>query len=236
MIATGLDHAGVAVPNLDAAAAAFEALGFQVTPTAPHLPGGITGNRCIMFAHGYIELLGNLGGQSATLARFLARYQGIHVISLSTDNASLAAQRLGRDPIESARDSARFVRVALTELEPRLQLIQHLTPEAVWRPETLIHPNGAQSLEAIVMTAENPARAAADLSRAAGLPVVPDPDGGTTLRMAHGEVRILRDLAKLFPSLTPPPSLPYVAGVILKCPSLAGQTASAAGVALKFIA
>lgn len=229
MIASGLDHAGVAVHDLDAAGAAWEALGFQVTPTAPHLPGGITGNRCIMFEQGYIELIAMLGGHSATLARFLAAYEGIHILSLATDDAAGAARRLGTELIESARETeggtARFARVALTALVPRVQLIQHLTPELVWQAPQLVHRNGATALAGIVMTATNPAAQAAALSRAAGVPVVPDPAGGYALRMGRGQVRIL-------------PGEDRVTGVELRGrdPARIGTTLTASGVQIAFVA
>lgn len=239
-LAIGLDHVGIAVHDLNAAAAEFEALGFHVTPIAPHLPGGITGNRCVMLGQGYLELLAVIApsGRSATVEKFLARYQGIHVISLATDDAEAAGKRLGREAIRSERATdrglAHFARVALTELTPRLQLIQHLTPELVWRAEDCVHPNGAQALASVVMTAEAPAIAAADLARTAGLVLVPDPEGGYALRLG---VRVLDDIGKIFPGIAVP-SLPFVAGVEVRTSNTAliGQTRSAAGVAVRFIA
>ena len=239
-LASGLDHVGIAVHDLNAAAAEFEALGFQVTPVAPHLPGGITGNRCVMLGQGYLELLAVIdpAGRSATVEKFLARYQGIHVISLASDDAEAAGKRLGREVIRSERATdggpARFARVALTDLAPRLQLIQHLTPELVWRAEDCVHPNGAQALASVVMTAETPAMAAADLARTAGRVLVPDPDGGYALRLG---VRVLDDIGKIFPGLAVP-SLPFVAGVEIRTSNadLVGQVRSAAGVAIRFIA
>lgn len=240
-LATGLDHVGIAVHDLNAAAAAFEALGFQVTPAAPHLPGGITGNRCVMLGQGYLELLGVIApaGRSATVEQFLGRYQGIHVISLAIDDAEAAGKRLGLEVIGSERATdgglARFARVALTALTPRLQLIQHLTPELVWRAEDCVHPNGAQALAAVVMTAESPAIAAADLARTAGRVLVPDPDGGYALRLGSGEVRVLDDITAMFPGLAVP-SQPFVAGVVIKTAdkALIGQVFTAAGVAIRF--
>jgi hypothetical protein len=231
-IATGLDHAGVAVHDLDTAAAEWQALGFQVTPTAPHLPGGITGNRCVMFREGYVELIAMLAGHSATLARFLARYQGIHIISLATADADGAGQRLGQPIIRSERETdagtARFARIVLAEIVPRVQLIRHLTPELVWQPAQTRHPNGASALVGIVLRAERPAEAAASLSRAAGVPVVPDPEGGYALRLAHGQVRVLPD----------GPPEPYVTGIELRSddPTALGRTLSATGVDIRFVA
>ena len=230
-LAIGLDHAGVVVHDLDAAAAEWEALGFQVSPTAPHLPGGVTGNRCVMFGEGYIELIAMLGGHSATLARFLARHQGIHIVSLATGDAEAAATRLGQPLIRSERETqggtARFKRVVLTEPVPRIQIIEHLTPGLVWQSAQTRHANGATALAAIVIHAETPAIPAAALSRAAGVPVVPDPDGGYALRLRHGQIRILPN----------GPPEPHVTGIELRSdnPAMAGGTLAATGVTIRFV-
>src|SRR5688572_33085671 len=55
-----LDHLAHFVPDLDAAAAVWEKLGFCVTPVSHHnvsgKPAG-TSNRCVMLEQGYLELL-----------------------------------------------------------------------------------------------------------------------------------------------------------------------------------
>jgi catechol 2,3-dioxygenase-like lactoylglutathione lyase family enzyme len=230
MIATGLDHVGVVVRDLESAAAAWQALGFQVTPLAPHLPGGITANRCVMLGRGYIELVGNHAGESATIGRFLARGEGIRILSLATPDAEAAAKRLGREVVRSERETpdgpARFARIVLAEFEPRIQLIQHFTPALVWRAPDLVHANGATALLSVTLSAESPATPAAALSRAAGVPVVPDPEGGYALRLAQGEIRILQG----------GPALPNVTFITVQTPdpTLIGQTVHATGVAIRF--
>src|SRR5260370_25607181 len=55
-----LDHVAHFVPDLDAAGALLEALGFSVTPLSKHQHSGKpagTSNRCVMFEHGYVEIL-----------------------------------------------------------------------------------------------------------------------------------------------------------------------------------
>ena len=243
MNATGLDHAGVAVHDLHLAAAAWTALGFQVTPTAPHLPGGVTGNRCVMFAQGYVELIAVIapGGHSATLIRFLQRYQGIHVLSLATDDAAAAGTRLGQTVIRSERPTehgiARFARVALTDLVPRVQLIQHLTPELVWQAPQLIHANQAMALRSIVMQAADPAALAHELGQAAGVAPAPDRAGGYRLQLGQGELRVLADITGLFPNLIPP-SLPFVAGIEVATTDATrvGSVTLASGVGIRFTA
>ena len=79
--ATGLDHVGIVGPDLPTLAAAFDAVGFYLTPLARHA-GGRTGNRCAIFAEGgYLELMSTIdGGTSATLEKFLARHVGAHTL------------------------------------------------------------------------------------------------------------------------------------------------------------
>ena len=88
---TGLDHVGVAVPDLDTAAAEWQALGFAVQPLSPHLSDGQptgTGNRNIMLAEGYIELLATIdpARPSATLTRCTAHHHHhfVHIFATST--------------------------------------------------------------------------------------------------------------------------------------------------------
>lgn len=193
-LATGIDHVGVVVRDLAAASAAWAAAGFA--------PSG-AGNRLVMLHGGYVELLADDPAQpSATLARMLAQGEGAHVLSLRVDDAAAAASRLGlaaglvensrpADPARPDGPQARFRRLPLTDQDPRLQLIEHRTPELVWQPGWLTHPNGARALETVTMRAEHPAPLAARLSRLAGLPVTPDPEGGYALAIRDGLVRIL---------------------------------------------
>jgi hypothetical protein len=236
-----LDHVGVAVRDLGRAAVAWEQLGFRLTaPAAQMTPGpdgtmlasGIANCRA-MFRRGYVELIACVdpARPSATLGRFLERYQGIHVITLEVADAGLAASRLhlagfAADLTQSARPAdpdkpdspqARFTRLPLAGAEPRLQLLQHHTPQLVWREAELHHPNRAVALEAVIIAADHPAELAARLSRAAGREVVPDPAGGFALNLVHGQVRVLppEALGRVLPGTTIP-CLPFVAGIVLR--------------------
>jgi hypothetical protein len=231
--AVGLDHVGVATADLAAAAAEWQRLGFALTPLARHAPPAGTANRCAMLRDGYIELIAVVDPErpSATLQRFLARYAGIHILSLAISDEQAALDRLTRagfttEIATSARPAnprrpngpqARFARLPLTDAEPRLQLLRHLTPELVWQKRFLRHPNNAVALDAVVMVDDPPAVLAARLSRAAGVAVVPDPAGGYALPLARGQARILPPVAleNVFPGVTIP-SLPFVAGIIVR--------------------
>ena len=228
--AEGLDHVGVVTADLNAAARAWQRLGFALTRMARHAAPAGTGNRCAMLGRGYLELLATVDPTrpSATLDRFLARYAGIHIVSLAISDEQAALDRLRRagfttdiafserpaDPAKPKGALARFARLPLADAEPRVQLLHHLTPELVWQKRFLRHPNHAVALEAVVMAADPPAVLAARLSRAAGVAVVPDPAGGYALELRQGRVRVLppEALEKVFPGVAIP-SLPFVAGI-----------------------
>jgi hypothetical protein len=236
-LATALDHVGVAVPDLDAAAAEWAALGFTVQPLAPHMADGKptgTGNRNVMLREGYIELLATIdpARPSGTIARFLAHHTGIHVLTLATDDEAAALARLERAgfataiarssrPAPPADGLAEFARIPLAEADPRLQLLRHLTPGLVWQEEFLVHANGARALREVIVAADPPAGLAARLSRAAGLALVPDPAGGLALPVPGGRVRILPPevAARLLPGAEVP-ALPAILGIVVQTDDL----------------
>jgi hypothetical protein len=229
--AEGLDHVALAVRDLAVAAAAWEGLGFALTPLAVHADGaGVpsgTGNRCVMLGQGYVELISVLdpARPSRTLAGFIARYEGAHILSLAIDDAVAAQARLGRAGFAVAlaassrmtdAGEARFERLPVAEAVPRLQLIRQLTPELVWRAQDMVHPNRAAGLEEVLMVAEAPAALAALVSRVAGRPMRPDPVGGFVLGLPQGRVRVLSRaaMAGVLPGVAIPPS-PGIAGMVI---------------------
>jgi hypothetical protein len=242
--AQSLDHVGIAGRDLGALAAQYERIGFQLTPLARHsgrrtpdgpiVPFG-TGNRCIMLREGYLELIAVVDPDafSDTLTRFLARYAGIHILALGIDDEEANLARLRRagidlpgiaylerpvDDADPEGPKARFARLPWPEApEGRLQLIRHLTPEAIWQPRFLEHPNRAEALEEVVLAVQSPAEAGARFSRLAGLPLAPDPAGGMRLDLPRGRVRLLppEALGAVFPGIAIP-SLPFVAGLLIR--------------------
>jgi hypothetical protein len=224
-LATGLDHVGIVVRDRAEGVAAWAALGFAVA-----------GGR-IMLGQGYLELLADDPARpSATLARFLAQGEGAHVLSLRVDDARAACVRLARsglkaEPLAADRpaDPARpdgpracFLRVPLTDADPRLQLIEHQTPELVWQRRFLTHPNGAAALAGVTFGAADPAAMAARLSRVAGRPVVPAA-GGYRLALPQGEVDILQGEGP-----------PRITRIKLRAPE--NRTVMASGVTVQFSA
>ena len=241
---TTLDHAGLAGPDIGVLHGQFEALGFTLTPLSrqsgrltadgPVVPWG-TANRCAMLRDGYIELLGIVDPAAPAngLDGFLARYAGMHILALGIDDEDAAVDRLRRGGLvvpgvlhlERAVDDgdpdgprARFARVPLPDApEGRVQLIRHLTPEAIWQARFMEHANRAVALEAVILAVADPAATAARLSLLAGCPVVPDAAGGYALRLARGVVRVLdpAGLATVLPGVRAP-MLPFMAGMVVR--------------------
>ncbi|MGH6931436.1 MAG: VOC family protein, partial [Dongiaceae bacterium] len=84
----GIDHALVGVRDLEVAHAAWQAMGFTVTPRGRHIGWG-TANYCVMLRRGYVELLGILDPVQFTndLDKFLAAREGLMGLAFgSRDN------------------------------------------------------------------------------------------------------------------------------------------------------
>ena len=102
-----VNHVGMAVRDLAATTARFEALGFQLTPYSPHSgawkPGDAvqplgSGNRCVMFADNYLEILASdhPRRQAERIAGFLAHHEGGHIICFNAENMQAVDDRLRR--------------------------------------------------------------------------------------------------------------------------------------------
>jgi hypothetical protein len=226
---------------MEAAALEWRQLGFTPTVLARHGtagPDGVirstgTGNRCIMLGQGYLKLIAVVDPSrpSATIARFLARHAGIHILTFATPDAGAALHRLRRagldteliassraaDPAAPDGAQARFERLAITAAVPRLQLLRHLTPELVWQPRFLRHPNHAVALEAVIVVSDAPAEFAAMLSRVAGVAVAPDPLGGYAMALGQGWVRVVpSDAARAMLPGVDIGCSPFAAGLVLR--------------------
>ena len=210
MSRVALDHVGVVTRDLTTLAGQYEHLGFTLTPFARQADGRI-GNRCVMLQHSYIELLAVVdpNAASATLDRFLARYAGIHILAFAFGDEQAVLARLRRAGIDAPSDSrieravddtdttgprARFAVIPLPEQpEGRINLVHHLTPEALWQDRFLRHRNNAAALAEVIVVVDDPVDTAARFSRLVGCPVVPDATGGFALDLAHGRVRLVTD-------------------------------------------
>jgi 4-hydroxyphenylpyruvate dioxygenase-like putative hemolysin len=155
-----IDHAVIAVRDLDAAAARCRELGFTLTPRGTHSIG--SQNHCIMLGSTYIELL-VAPLPHPWLEYYRAFGEGLAAIALSTDDADAAYRQFedagAKPPMDLARPVeggvARF-RLVQIEGAPQVFICQHLTRELVWRPEWQRHANGATELVQVSLPAKKP--------------------------------------------------------------------------------
>lgn len=173
----GIDHVIVGTADLDAAAAGFARLGFNVSPKMVH-PFG-TANRLIMFGDSFIELLGiedaSRLGRLVVLRDFLrATGGGPWGLVFRALDARAEWRRCAEEGLEpgalqrdveravdmpdGTRRVARFSSFGLggsatpTYMEGFSQ--QHV-PEAVWIPEWQLHGNGARAMTAVTVATDN---------------------------------------------------------------------------------
>ena len=225
-----LDHLAHFVPDLGAAAAVWEALGFKVTPVSAHnvsgKPAG-TSNRCVMLEEGYLELLApTMDTPHAQRVRALMkRYDGVHLACFGTPDAAAEHLRLGAHGFEpepvvdlqrkiETGDSVGFrvVYVPPGKMpEGRVQYCEHLTPQQVWR-EPFVNPF---RLRAVYVVADEPEEVAARWGRFGGLLPRPE-DGFVRLDTARGRVIIgtARALSRILGKV---PQAPALAGYALSC-------------------
>jgi catechol 2,3-dioxygenase-like lactoylglutathione lyase family enzyme len=247
MTGFNLDHVGIAVADLDAAAAQYRRLGFQLTARGYHTlpaptPGAPrprlgTGNNCAMLKRGYLELIGIVEPDyQGRLRADIAHYQGVHIIAFGTADAAASADALRRAgiavtgpriverPIEEGTrtDLARFDIVDFPDAlfpEGHFFAIGHATPELLWKPPLLAHPNGVVGLDTLTIAVGDPADFAARLGRT--LSVSPVRGEGLVVKLAEGEVRVV-DAAWLAAHVEGTmPTLPYVAGLGLAVETIA---------------
>ncbi|MEO8143823.1 MAG: VOC family protein [Betaproteobacteria bacterium] len=234
-----LDHVAHFVPDLGAAARALEALGFTVTPPSAQQttdgPAG-TSNVCVMLEQGYLEFLAPNGSNpdadtpnAQRLRASMRRYAGVHLACFGTPDAEGEHRRLkdhGFGPLplvqlqrETAeRKTAKFqvVRAAPERMpEGRIQFVQHLTPEAIWRPQYLGHTNNVVKLACVFAVARDPVEAGARWARFAAL--LPRPEGAFVhLPASRGQV-LIGNRESWIALLGAAPDAPALAGYALEC-------------------
>ena len=187
-----LDHAVIDVrDHIDDALRCFNSLGFQLTPRGHHTLG--SANHLAMFTTDYLELLG-FGEGGATrleIARFPAGLNGLVFKTADGDlvHREAAAAALPVLPVQSFSrpvalgGATRDARFRTTRLDPdkiamgRVYFCEHLTPDLVWRPEWLTHPNGASAIARVVVATSDPRRAAKLFRDLFGGDVVAERDG-----------------------------------------------------------
>lgn len=204
----GIDHAIVAVRDLEAARADWSRLGFTPTPRGRHLGQG-TANYCLMFGRDYLELLGlgEADGEAARLHEFLAHREGAMALAFTPDGpleeVAATLRALGLHPGEPRAlgrqlelpQGAATLRFSLLSLPPAdtpaldCFLCAQLTPELLRRPEWLVHPNGATGLRSVTIVAAETAPLLPAYDRLFGLHEVTTTDALASVRA--GPYRLL---------------------------------------------
>ncbi|WP_322517073.1 VOC family protein [Rhodopseudomonas palustris] len=180
----GLDHIVHAVRDLDAAAEAYQRLGFSVGARNRH-PFG-THNRIAQFDGFFVEILtvaepdkiephrADAFSFGAFQRDYLARREGFSMLLLASRDAEAdargyAAAGIGAGEIfsfgrEGQRPDGGIVKLGFSlafardPLSPDagFAVCQHHHPENFWNPLFQVHANGARAAKAVVMTADNP--------------------------------------------------------------------------------
>jgi hypothetical protein len=226
-----LDHVSHFVPDLDAAAGALQALGFHVTDTSVQRVDGEpvgASNRCVMLRQGYIELLTPTHDTPAArrMRERMAKFTGVHLACFGTpeaegEHARLAAHGFAPQPLVNLqRDAVRFkvVRPAADAMpEGRVQYVEHLTPQEIWRKENLRHANGVLGLTAVYVCADDRPAAAARWARFTALLPRAAPRW-VELQASRGSVVIAAGEAlEADGGLRGVPPAPSLAGYALRC-------------------
>jgi Glyoxalase-like domain len=229
-----LDHVSHFVPDLDEAGSLLEALGFAVTPVSAQVtqegPAG-TANRCVMLRDGYLEFLTPTMDtpNAARMRKSMRRYRGVHLVCFGTpaaeeEHARLARHGFAPQPLvhlERKVEGGMKVRFSVVRAAPgkmpegRVQYVQHLVPEAIWRTPHLRHRNGVAGLAAAYVVASDPVRAAARWARFMG--GLPRREGRlVALPTERGKV-LIGTRAQMQALLGAAPHSPGIAGYALAC-------------------
>lgn len=259
-----LDHVAHFVPDIDAAANALAGAGFTLTPfspqqhrlapDAPLTPAG-SGNRCVMLARGYLEVLTPTADTPVAqrMRAAIGRYVGLHLICFGTAQSGAVHAHLAREGLQpttpvalerrigtsEGERTARFtvVRVAPEAMpEGRIQVVEHHTPELLWQTRWLGHANTATGLAASVVCVADPDEAASRFGRFTG--TAPRRAGGAwRVATARGDVYLCGAEPLKARFGLAPPALPWIGLTVLTVADLAaarrhvgsGWTVGAAG-------
>lgn len=211
-----IDHLVLAVHDLDAAAAWYERIGFQVGTRNRH-PWG-TENRLVQFASSFLELITvgeatdipphapNFFSFGAFVRDFLRRREGLAMFVLDStdaagDAATFAEQGIGDfRPFDFERSGRRAdgtpTRVAFSlafAVDDRLPeaaffVCQQHYPEAFWSPSLQRHPNGATGVTEVTLDVGDPAEVRRFLQSFTGTP--PAEDGRRFVLAGRGQLRL----------------------------------------------
>ncbi|WP_251864024.1 VOC family protein [Achromobacter sp. Marseille-Q4962] len=213
---TEFDHAVIMVRDrLDELAPHFERQGFHLSEKAVHNLGSC--NRLIVLESAYIELLGWPQGAPPARKEIADSPFGLEALVFRTHDAQATYERLRaagfavnpvqeltRPALVDGREmQARFHTVRFAE-QPlpgiRMYFCRHLTPECVWSPGLMVHPNGATRILRIDARAADPRAAAERLALVADAAAEPGA-GGWDVPLANLRLRVREDASAATPAL-----------------------------------
>lgn len=219
----GLDHIVHAVRDLDAAAEAYQRLGFTVGARNRH-PWG-THNRIVQVDGFFVEILTVAEPEKIAPHRarafsfgafhrdYLVRREGLSMLLLASADAkadamAYAAAGIGDDEVFSfGRDGQRpdgsvvklgfslaFARDPLSP-DAGFAACQHHHPENFWNPSFQTHANGARAAAAVAMVADNPTDHHIFLGAFTGLRDLHASSIGVTARTERGDIDIVEPVS-----------------------------------------
>lgn len=199
----GIDHAVIAVKDLDGAAEGWKRLGFTLSPRGTHSAKMGSGNYTIMLGADYVELLGVIAetDHNAPMRDFIARRgQGIERIAFTAIDSTAGAEEIrarGYVPVgptdferpvtmpDGSASAAKFRvfhwPVAEAPGGIRLFACQHKTRDTVWIPELQRHANTAQRLQRVIVVSPEPETDAQHLAQMIDGDVRRDADSAFTV-------------------------------------------------------
>ena len=191
-----VNHVGLVVADLSAAAARFEAMGFTLSelsmhkgatgPGRPAEPFG-SGNRCAVFPKNYLEIVAHVekDKRDVFVGKYLSRFEGMHIIcfnspALAGADARLRAAGIGTSGViplqrdvataEGTR-TAKFDCVHFAEAQSPEGLVQaahHLTPQYIHQARHVAHANKCTALSNAYVVADDVAAVAARYAKYTG--------------------------------------------------------------------
>lgn len=250
-----LDHLVLCVRDLDAARASYTRLGFTLTPKARH-PFG-TENSLVQLHGNFLELLAigerdlikpappGEFGFAAFNDRFLAAREGMSMLVFASgdarrDQREFAASGLETyAPFDFSRQavlpggSAATVGFSLAFVTDKRMpdaaffVCQQHAPRYFWKAEYQKHPNGALTVEEVVMVAPEPQALAGFFAKLQPDAVIADKDAALTVATSRGTISVLDPaaFAARFPGSAAAPATPYFAAYRVRVADLGATTA-----------
>jgi Glyoxalase-like domain len=242
-----LDHLAHWVPDIHAAAALLDRLGFVTTPYAEHghadgdttVPAG-SANQCVMLEEGYLEVLTPIGDTpiAREVRAALARYTGVHLAAFCAADAEAHRRRLvaagfaQRPSVTLSRRGTTAAGEACTLrftvvrpevdclAEGRVQFLTHHTPDELWQARWLEHPNTARALTDLLFCVADPREAGPRYERYLGRRAE-SVDGGSVLEVERGRLTLLdaEHVRAALPGIHIP-CVPFMAAYAVACESL----------------